>query len=116
MNDEQEEGSSASSTSSSTRLPISTGPENFKYSFSSFPSSSPALLSPGSSNSSTEKLFNSSKTRETAALLRFSLEHSRPTDDSSSDSSCCLMELLQWFIRGCCCCCAWNLNTPSKLH
>src|SRR5688572_161939 len=77
MNDEQEEGSSASSTSSSTRLPISTGLDNYKYSFSSFPSSSPALSSQGSSDSSTDKLFDSSKTQETAAVLRFSLEHSR---------------------------------------
>ncbi|XP_056685345.1 uncharacterized protein [Spinacia oleracea] len=117
MKDEEDEVRSASSSP----IPVSTGPDNLKYSFSSLPAPSPPLSPLGSSNSSTEKLpllHNSrvSEIKKVSTLSSFSLDQSQSADDSSSQPFSCLLELLEWFALRCCSCCGENLNRPSKLH
>uniref|UniRef100_A0A803M9T6 Uncharacterized protein n=1 Tax=Chenopodium quinoa TaxID=63459 RepID=A0A803M9T6_CHEQI len=117
MKDEEDEVRSASSSP----IPVSTGPDNLKYSFSSLPSPSPPLSPPGSSNLLAEKLYllqdtKVSKSKKASPISSFSLDHSQPADNSSSQPLSCLLELLEWFALRCCSCCDWNLNPPSKLH
>ncbi|KAL9228443.1 hypothetical protein vseg_004026 [Gypsophila vaccaria] len=125
MNKEETEESTSSPSPPQRHpspLPVSTGPDYEKYSFSRSSSLSPRVSPPGSSHTSAEdlRLMHTHKgfenLRSVYAPSSLSVDRIQPTDDSYSESTSCLKELLEWFVLRCCICCSWNLNSPSKLH
>ncbi|KAG2725821.1 hypothetical protein I3843_01G082700 [Carya illinoinensis] len=89
-------------------LPVSVGPGNQKYIFSSSPSLSPPFSPQPSSHTSAENLpLLHAKLSGTSLplALTFSLDRRREPDDLASKNSC-LEDLLKWFIEKCCTCCS----------
>ncbi|KAK9726794.1 hypothetical protein RND81_05G237400 [Saponaria officinalis] len=125
MKNEEVEGSTSSSPSPPRQhpspLPVSTGPDHEKYSFSQSSSLSPPVSPPGSSHTSAEDLclmhaYKFENRISVSAPSSLSVDRVQPTDDSFSESTSCLRELLEWFVHRCCICCSWNLDSPSRLH
>ncbi|KAL9235551.1 hypothetical protein vseg_010301 [Gypsophila vaccaria] len=95
-------------------LPVSTGPNNEKYSFSSSSSLSPSDSPPGNIY-----LLHANKlptSKSASAPSSFSVDRIQPADDPSHRTISCLKELVEWLILKCCVCCWWNYNSSSKLH
>ncbi|KAL6996098.1 hypothetical protein U1Q18_006237 [Sarracenia purpurea var. burkii] len=88
-------------------LPVSVGPGNQRYFFSSSPSRLPPFSPPPSSHTSAENLpLGHHKPIPLAEPLVFSLD--RPSSDELGSSSC-LKDLLEWLVLRCCSCCSWSL-------
>ncbi|KAK9734132.1 hypothetical protein RND81_04G117100 [Saponaria officinalis] len=96
-------------------LPVSRGPNNEKYSFSSSSSLSPSDSPPGIVY--LLHAYKSPVSKSVSAPSSFSVDRITPAEDPGYETSSCLKELLEWFLMKCCiCCCWWNHNSSSKLH